>query len=155
MSEIGQVIVDPVKSWEYIPSNVDVSFDCNQEYRSLYISAKMLADRIFTFYLIGDRTNDYFSLLDDDSINSRHHTGKSLSFNDENLDMSLPELDLSHAYFHWDLSIAADGYVCETMNDKEANYMKEYPLDLTKGSRIVSHKKSVHIMFTSDGENGV
>jgi hypothetical protein len=41
------------------------------------------------------------------------------------------------------------------MTDKEAIYIKEYPLDSMKVSGTVSSKKSVHIWFTSDDENGV
>jgi hypothetical protein len=57
----------------------------------------------------------------------------------------LGELDLSHAYFHWDLSSTANGYLWEMMAEKEVNYIKEYPLDSMKVSGIVSCKKGIRI----------
>jgi hypothetical protein len=62
-----------------------------------------------------------------------------------NYQKSLPELDLSHIYLHWDLGGTSYGYVCEMMTDKETNYFKEYPLDSMKVSGIVSCKKGVRI----------
>jgi hypothetical protein len=116
----------------------------------------MPADNIFTFYLMSDGTNNYFSLPDDNTIDINHHTVKIYSFNSDtgNYSYLLTELDLYHAYLHWDLSSIANGYVCKMMGDNDTNYIKEYSLDLMKVSGIVSSKTSVHIWFASDGERG-
>jgi hypothetical protein len=44
----------------------------------------------------------------------------------------LPELDISHAYLHWDPRSTANDFVCEMMAGKEASYIKEGPLDSKK-----------------------
>jgi hypothetical protein len=49
MNEIGQAKVDRIKRWEYIPSDIDVSFDYKESYRNLFIHATMPADISFTF----------------------------------------------------------------------------------------------------------
>jgi hypothetical protein len=56
----------------------------------------MPADNIFAFYLIGDSTNNYFSLPDCNTIETNHDTVKFYSFNSDmdNQYQSLPELDL-------------------------------------------------------------
>jgi hypothetical protein len=68
MSEIGQIIGNWIKSWEYVPSDVDVIFDCRNEYGYIYIHVTMPANNNFIFYLIDDWTNDYVSLSDGDTL---------------------------------------------------------------------------------------
>jgi hypothetical protein len=147
MSERDQTIVDRIKSWEYVSSDFDVSFDWMDEYGCLYIHVTMPADTSFAFNLMVDWTNDYFSQPDGIAIDSNHNTVKLYSFNSdaENYYQPRPEFHLSHVYFHLDLSSTANRYVCEIMTDKDAIYIKEYPLDSMKVSRIVSSKKGVHI----------
>jgi hypothetical protein len=41
------------------------------------------------------------------------------------------------------------------MGDKNANYMKEYPLDSMKESRIASRRTDFNIRLTSDGKTAV
>jgi hypothetical protein len=106
---------------------------------------------------MSDWTNNYFSLPEGNTIDIYQHAVKIYTFNSDmdNYSHSLPELDLYHAYLHWDLTSIANGYICEIMADNDTNYIKEYPLDLMKVSGIVSSKKGVHIWFTCDGETGV
>jgi hypothetical protein len=62
ISHLGQIIVDRIKSGEYIPSDIDMSFDYEDTYGYLYIHATMSDDTNCAFYLISDWTNDSFSL---------------------------------------------------------------------------------------------
>jgi hypothetical protein len=93
-------------------------------------------------------TNHCFIQFDGVTIGPNHYIVKIYSFKSGTGINYKPtiELDLSHVYFHWDLSIStANGYIWEMMAEKEANYIKEYPLDSMKVGGIVSCKKSVHI----------
>jgi hypothetical protein len=80
----------------------------------------MSVDTNFTFYLIGSKTNDYFSLSDGNAIDFNHNTVKVYAFNGGNYYHLLPERVLSHVYLHCDLnSTTANGYMCDMMTDKE------------------------------------
>jgi hypothetical protein len=128
------------------------------EYGYQSIHATISADTSFTFNLMSDCTNDYFSLPDGDTIDSNHGIAKVYLFNSDtgNYYQSRPELDLFHVYLHLDLcSCTANVYVCEMMTDKKTFYIKEYTLDSLKVSGIARNKKRVHILFISDDENGV
>lgn len=76
------------------------------------------------FLFTDDWTNQYFSLPSGYILDLDHNSVSFHSFNDENYYHSLPELDLSHVYFHWDLNSTANGFVCEIVdngNDQQAN----------------------------------
>jgi hypothetical protein len=75
---------------------------------------------------MGDWANDYFNLLDGNTIDINRDIAKVYSLNGGNYCKLPPELDLSLVYLHWDLSDIAYDYVCEMMIDIEANYIKEY-----------------------------
>jgi hypothetical protein len=108
----------------------------------------MPVDFSFPFYLMGNWTNDYFCLPDWNTIDSSHNTIKFYSFNGENCSHPLPELDLFHVDLHWNLRCyTANSYVCEMMTDKEGIYIKEYVIDNTKVSGIVSREKGFNIYF--------
>jgi hypothetical protein len=51
MSDIGQNIVDQIDSSEYVANDINLSFDYMNEDGYLYISAAILVDTSFTFYL--------------------------------------------------------------------------------------------------------
>jgi hypothetical protein len=54
ISEIVRTIVDQIMSWEYLPRDLDVSFNCMEGSRYLYLHSTMSVDTNFTFYLMGD-----------------------------------------------------------------------------------------------------
>jgi hypothetical protein len=81
---------------EYIPIDIDVSFDYEDTYGYIYIHATMPADISFTFYMMVDSSNDYFRQPDGGTIDTNHESVKVYSFNDQNYYHILPELDLSH-----------------------------------------------------------
>jgi hypothetical protein len=91
-----------------------------------------------------DRTNDYFILLDDNTIDTNIGTVKLFWFiiYTENWYYELHELDEIHAHSHWDLSrTTSNGYIWGMITEKEAIYIKEYPFDSIKVSEVVRSKK--------------
>jgi hypothetical protein len=58
-------------------------FNCLDEYEYPDIHVTISSDLIFSFYLIDNWTNDYFSLSDDDKIDSSHQTVKVFSLNSD------------------------------------------------------------------------
>jgi hypothetical protein len=90
MFKIGQTIIDRIKNWEYVPNNVDANFDDGVIYGYLYIPTTMPADTSITFYLMTYWTNDYFSLPDDDTIDSNDDFVNVYSGNGKNCHYRLP-----------------------------------------------------------------
>jgi hypothetical protein len=100
MSDIGQIIVDRIKCRTFIESDIDPSFDCMDEYRYICIRSIMPIDNSFSFYLMGDWTNHYFSLPDGNIIDINHDIVKVYSFNSDmnNYYRPLAALDRNYAY---------------------------------------------------------
>jgi hypothetical protein len=105
----------------------------------------MSADSSFMFYLMGQWTNEYFSLPDGNNRDSNHDTFMVYSFNGDadKWDDPLPDLHLAHAYLHWNFNSAVEGIVCEMVTGENQNDIKEYRLDSKKVSGIISSKKGV------------
>jgi hypothetical protein len=74
MLNIGQIIVDQIKSSRYVPSDLGFSFYYEDTYLYLNISATMPVDTSFTFYMRSEEINDDFSLPDDNTNNSNQDT---------------------------------------------------------------------------------
>jgi hypothetical protein len=60
------------------------------ECKYLFVQTILPADINFTFDLMGDWTNDYFSLLDDSTIETNHGIINLFSFNDKSGYQPLP-----------------------------------------------------------------
>jgi hypothetical protein len=73
-----------------------------------------------------------------------------------NWHLPLHELDFSHFYFHWNLSSAWNGFLCEIVADNEndkqhKNLVKQHILESMKWSDVMSNKNGFNIRFTNDG----
>jgi hypothetical protein len=83
MSDLCQVIADPIKGSQYVPSDIDSTFDYMDEYGDFYIHATMTIVYYFTLYLMSERKSIYFILSDDNTIDSDRDSIKVYSFNSD------------------------------------------------------------------------
>jgi hypothetical protein len=97
-----------------------LSYEDSYEYPN--INGAIPANIRFTFFLMNEWTNQYFSILYGYILDADYN---SVSFvSEENSYEQLSELDLSHAYLHLDLDRISNRYPTEIEKESQIESMK-------------------------------